>query len=66
MLEQLPDHPRLVAVQASAEPKVGAPTLLVDRCEAMLVKEAIHHVTTGVRSLVDWRDCWLLAVVFLS
>jgi ubiquinone/menaquinone biosynthesis C-methylase UbiE len=46
MLEQLPDHPRLVAVQASAEDLVvGSPTLLVDRFEAILVKEAIHHVT---------------------
>ncbi len=46
MLEQLPDDPRLVAVQASAEDLVvGSPLLPVDRFEAILVKEAIHHVT---------------------
>ncbi|MGA9693632.1 MAG: class I SAM-dependent methyltransferase [Pseudonocardiaceae bacterium] len=45
MLEQLPDRPRLVAVQASAEDLVVGSTLLVDRFEAILVKEAIHHVT---------------------
>lgn len=46
MLEQIPDDPRLVAVQASAEDLVvGSPVLPVDRFEAILVKEAIHHVT---------------------
>src|SRR5947209_8171290 len=46
MLEQIPDDPRLVAVQASAEDLVvGSPLLPVDRFEAILVKEAIHHVT---------------------
>ncbi len=46
MLEQLPDDPRLVAVQASAEDLVsGSAPLPVDRFEAILVKEAIHHVT---------------------
>lgn len=45
MLEQLPDRPRLVAVQASAEDLVVGSPLPVDRFEAILVKEAIHHVT---------------------
>lgn len=46
MLEQLPDDPRLVAVRASAEDLVSGSVLLpVDRCEAIVVKEAIHHVT---------------------
>jgi ubiquinone/menaquinone biosynthesis C-methylase UbiE len=46
MLEQIPDDPRLVAVQASAEDLVvGSPLLPVDQFEAILVKEAIHHVT---------------------
>jgi ubiquinone/menaquinone biosynthesis C-methylase UbiE len=46
MLEQLPDDPRLVAVKASAEDLVsGSAPLPVDRFEAILVKEAIHHVT---------------------
>lgn len=45
MLEQIPDDPRLVAVQASAEDLApGSPLLPVDRFEAILVKEAIHHV----------------------
>src|SRR5918997_97302 len=45
MLEQLPDDPRLVAVQASAEDLAcGSVLLPVDRFEAILVKEAIHHV----------------------
>jgi ubiquinone/menaquinone biosynthesis C-methylase UbiE len=46
MLERIPDDPRLVVVQASAEDLVvGSPVLPVDRFEAILVKEAIHHVT---------------------
>jgi ubiquinone/menaquinone biosynthesis C-methylase UbiE len=46
MLEQLPDDPRLVAVRASAEDLVSGSVLLPgDRCEAIVVKEAIHHVT---------------------
>jgi ubiquinone/menaquinone biosynthesis C-methylase UbiE len=46
MLEQIPDDPRLVAVQASVEDLVvGSPLMPVDRFEAILVKEAIHHVT---------------------
>nr|MDQ3827243.1 class I SAM-dependent methyltransferase [Actinomycetota bacterium] len=46
MLEQIPDDPRLVAVRASAEDLVAGSLLLpVDRFEAILVKEAIHHVT---------------------
>lgn len=46
MLEQIPDDRRLVAVRASAEDLVaGSPLLPVDRYEAILVKEAIHHVT---------------------
>lgn len=45
MLEQVPNDLRLVAVQASAEDLVvGSPLLPVDRFEAILVKEAIHHV----------------------
>jgi ubiquinone/menaquinone biosynthesis C-methylase UbiE len=45
MLEQIPDDPRLVAVRASAEDLVAGSLLLpVDRFEAILVKEAIHHV----------------------
>jgi ubiquinone/menaquinone biosynthesis C-methylase UbiE len=46
MLEQLPSDPRLVAVQAPAEDLAsGSVPLPVDRFEAILVKEAIHHVT---------------------
>src|SRR3712207_3959341 len=46
MLEQIPDDPRLVAVQASAEDlALGSRLLPVDQFEAILVKEAIHHVT---------------------
>jgi ubiquinone/menaquinone biosynthesis C-methylase UbiE len=46
MLEQVSDDPRLVAVQGSAEDlTVGSPLLPVDQFEAILVKEAIHHVT---------------------
>ena len=46
MLEQLPSDPRLVAVQASAEDLASESVPLpVDRFEAILVKEAIHHVT---------------------
>ncbi|MGH3547841.1 MAG: class I SAM-dependent methyltransferase [Pseudonocardiaceae bacterium] len=49
MLDQIPDDPRLVAVQASAEDLVSGSALLpVDRFEAILVKEAIHHVTDRV------------------
>ncbi|MDQ3760591.1 MAG: class I SAM-dependent methyltransferase [Actinomycetota bacterium] len=45
MLEQVPDDPRLVAVQASAEDlALGSALLPGDRFEAILVKEAIHHV----------------------
>jgi ubiquinone/menaquinone biosynthesis C-methylase UbiE len=46
MLEQIPDDPHLVTVRASAEDLVvGSPLLPRDRFEAILVKEAIHHVT---------------------
>jgi ubiquinone/menaquinone biosynthesis C-methylase UbiE len=46
MLEQLPDDPRLIAVRASAEDLVAGSALLPgDRFEAIVVKEAIHHVT---------------------
>jgi ubiquinone/menaquinone biosynthesis C-methylase UbiE len=46
MLAQLPDDPRMLAVQASAENLVSGSVLLpVDRFEAILVKEVIHHVT---------------------
>lgn len=46
MLEQIRESSRLVAVQASAENLIGgSPLLPVDRFEAILVKEAIHHVT---------------------
>ncbi|MDQ2883761.1 MAG: methyltransferase domain-containing protein [Actinomycetota bacterium] len=49
MLEQIPDDPRLVAVQASAEDLASGLTLLPgDRFDAVLVKEAIHHVTDRV------------------
>ncbi|MCA1702195.1 MAG: class I SAM-dependent methyltransferase [Actinobacteria bacterium] len=45
MLEQVPDDPRLEAMQASAEDLAsGRAVLPVDRFEAILVKEAIHHV----------------------
>ena len=45
MLDQIPDDPRLVVVQASAEDLASGSTLLPgDRFEAILVKEAIHHV----------------------
>jgi ubiquinone/menaquinone biosynthesis C-methylase UbiE len=46
MLEQIPDDPRLLAVQASAEDLVvGSLLLPVNQFQAILVKEAIHHVT---------------------
>jgi ubiquinone/menaquinone biosynthesis C-methylase UbiE len=46
MLEQIPDDRRLVPVQASAEELVvGSPLLPMNQFEAILVKEAIHHVT---------------------
>ena len=49
MLEQIPDDPRLVVVQASAEDLAsGSVQLPGDRFEAILVKEAIHHVTDRV------------------
>jgi ubiquinone/menaquinone biosynthesis C-methylase UbiE len=45
MLDQIPDDPRLVAVQASAEDLAsGSVRLPGDWFEAILVKEAIHHV----------------------
>jgi ubiquinone/menaquinone biosynthesis C-methylase UbiE len=46
MLEQIPDDPRLVVVRASAEDLVsGSARLPGDRFGAIVVKEAIHHVT---------------------
>src|SRR5262245_57255119 len=45
MLEQISDDPRLMAVQASAEDLVCGSALPADRFEAILMKEAIHHVT---------------------
>jgi ubiquinone/menaquinone biosynthesis C-methylase UbiE len=49
MLDQIPDDPRLVVVQASAEELAsGSVRLPGDRFEAMVVKEAIHHVTDRV------------------
>lgn len=46
MLEQIPDDPRLTVVQASAEDLAAESSPLpVDRFEAILVKEVIHHVT---------------------
>jgi ubiquinone/menaquinone biosynthesis C-methylase UbiE len=46
MLEQLPDDSRLVVVRASAEDLAsGSVSLPGDQFEAILVKEAIHHVT---------------------
>jgi SAM-dependent methyltransferase len=46
ILEQIPDDPRLIAVQASAEELAeGTVSLPVARFEAILVKEAIHHVS---------------------
>lgn len=45
MLKQIPDDPRLVAVQASAEDLIsGRAVLPADRFEAILIKEAIHHL----------------------
>ncbi|MGH3701386.1 MAG: class I SAM-dependent methyltransferase [Pseudonocardiaceae bacterium] len=49
MLEQIPDDPRLVVVQASAEDLAsGSVVLAGGRFEAMVVKEAIHHVADRV------------------
>ncbi|MBV9139555.1 MAG: class I SAM-dependent methyltransferase [Pseudonocardiales bacterium] len=46
MLDQIPDDPRLVVVRASAEDLASGSVLLPEgRFEAILVKEAIHHVT---------------------
>jgi ubiquinone/menaquinone biosynthesis C-methylase UbiE len=46
MLNQIPDDPRLVVVRASAEDLASGSVLLPEgRFEAILVKEAIHHVT---------------------
>ena len=46
MLEQIPDDPQLVVVQASAEDLAsGLARLPGDRFGAIVVKEAIHHVT---------------------
>jgi ubiquinone/menaquinone biosynthesis C-methylase UbiE len=46
MLEQIPDDPRLVAVQASAEDLASGSALVPgDQFVAIVVKEAIHHVT---------------------
>jgi SAM-dependent methyltransferase len=64
MLEQIPDDAQLVAVQASAEDLAsGRAVLPVDRFEAILVKEAIHHVAdsaevieglTGLLASIDY------------
>jgi ubiquinone/menaquinone biosynthesis C-methylase UbiE len=49
MLEQIPDDPRLVVVQASAEELTsGSVQLPGNRFEAIVVKEVIHHVTDRV------------------
>jgi ubiquinone/menaquinone biosynthesis C-methylase UbiE len=49
MLEQIPHDPRLVVVRASAEDLACGSVLPPgDRFEAILVKEAIHHVTDQV------------------
>ncbi len=49
MLEQIPDDPRLVVVQASAEDLAsGSVVLPGGRFEAMVVKEVIHHVADRV------------------
>ncbi len=46
MLDQLPDDPRLRRVQATAEDVAsGAVALPYDRLDAVLIKEAIHHVS---------------------
>jgi ubiquinone/menaquinone biosynthesis C-methylase UbiE len=64
MLEQVPDDPRLVAVQASAEDlAAGLPLLPVDRFEAILVKEAIHHVTDRGAVINKLARCLLLEAV---
>jgi len=45
MLERVPDDPRLVVVRASAEDLASGSTVLPrGQFEAILVKEAIHHV----------------------
>jgi ubiquinone/menaquinone biosynthesis C-methylase UbiE len=45
MLERIPDDPRLVVVQASAEDLASGSTVLPGgRFEAIVVKEAIHHI----------------------
>jgi 2-polyprenyl-3-methyl-5-hydroxy-6-metoxy-1,4-benzoquinol methylase len=52
MLEQLPESPALTPVQASAEAVVsGEVALPYDRFDAILVKEAIHHVGDRFRTL---------------
>lgn len=49
MVEQIPHAPRLVVVQASAEDLACGSVLPPgDRFEAILVKEAIHHVTDRI------------------
>ena len=69
MLEQVPDDPRLEAVQASAEELAsGRAVLPVERFEAILVKEAIHHVADSaevIQGLVGLLASggWLLIVM---
>jgi SAM-dependent methyltransferase len=53
MLDQLPDDPVLIPVRASvqdiAERRIGLPC---DRLDAIVIKEAIHHVPAGGRQAV--------------
>ena len=54
MLEQIPDDPRLLAVQASAEDLVvGSLLLPVNQFEAILVKQSTTSLTAQLSS-VNW------------
>jgi ubiquinone/menaquinone biosynthesis C-methylase UbiE len=46
MLDRLPDDPRLLPLQATAEQVAnGEVSLPYDQLDAILIKEAIHHVS---------------------
>jgi SAM-dependent methyltransferase len=53
MLDQLPDDPALVPVRASAQDIAGRlVTLPCERVDAIVIKEAVHHIPAGDRQAV--------------